>query len=126
MNLLGIDIGLVKTGVARSEGSLVEPLTVIYEKDRQKLVEKIKKLAAKEGVEKIVIGLPEGLVAPLVQGMADLFRKAGWEVVLWDETLTTQDAQRLAIEAGVKKTKRQKLEDAFSAAVMLQSYIDDN
>lgn len=125
-NFLGIDVGLAKTGVARAESGIAEPVIVIREKDLAKLVKKIKGLAKENNTDKIIVGLPQGLVAPFVQKVASLLRKEDLEVVLWDETLTTQDAQRLAIEAGVKKSKRQKLEDAFSAAVMLQSYIDDN
>ena len=47
-------------------------------------------------------------------------------VVFQDETLTTKEAQDLSQKAGIKRKKRRELEDAYSASLILQSYIDNN
>lgn len=123
--LLGIDLGEAKTGVAIAyETTLAQPLAVIHEKNTDRLVDKIKKLATQEDAEKIIVGLPEGPLAKLAHHIAQLLSKESTKVVLWDETLTTKDAQKLAIAAGIPARRRKALEDAFSAAVMLQSYLD--
>ena len=50
--------------------------------------------------------------------------KANLPVIYQDETLSTHDAQDLSIKAGIKRKKRRSLEDAFSAAIILQSYME--
>ena len=44
----------------------------------------------------------------------------------FDETLTTKEAQRLSLEAGLPRKKRRGMEDAFAATLMLQSYLDNH
>lgn len=121
---LGIDVGLNKTGIARSSGNLAQPLTVVRETDNRKLIEKIRAHARENQTELVVVGMPEGKLAAVAKRLGMRLRERGFRVVFWDETLTTEDAIRLSIEAGVPRKKRRELEDAFAAAVMLQSYID--
>ncbi len=121
---LGIDVGLNKTGIARAISSFAEPLLVIRHPSLENLVKQIGELAEREGAEQIIMGLPEGKLAPYAKKIGDALRSKGFNVVFWDETLSTKDAIRLSIEAGVPRKKRKELEDAFAAAVMLQSYID--
>ena len=45
-------------------------------------------------------------------------------VIYQDERLTTKESQRLSIEAGIKRKKRRTLEDAYSAALILQAYLE--
>ena len=122
--LLGIDVGRVKTGVARSIGKLTEPLVVIREKNPEQLAQIIAKICQKEKAAKVIIGLPEGRIKAYAQQIADLLTKRGIPSLLWDETLTTKDAQKYALAAGISLKKRRRLEDAFAAAVILQSYLD--
>lgn len=124
MIILGIDVGLAKTGVARAEGSFAEPLTVIHEKNVSRLVSTIQKLAAKEEAEKVVIGIPEGTLVTFVNEIGDKLMNLGVNVEFHDETLTTRDAQTVAIDARMPQQKRRGFEDAIAAAVMLQSYLD--
>lgn len=124
--LLGFDVGRVKTGVARSFGPLAEPLLVIREKNPRKLARKIAVLAKKEGATTVVLGLPTGKLVPYIEGLENLISQEGLSVAFYDETLTTKDAQNLALSAHMPKERRQALEDAFSATLMLQSYLDNN
>ena len=127
MKILGVDFGLRKTGLAYAEGQLAEPFLVVKEHDELRLVEKIGRVVNEEGIEKIVIGVSEGKMAEKQREfgakMAETLR--GVSVVYWDETLTSADANRMSIEAGVKRSRRKRMEDAFAAAVLLQSWLDN-
>jgi len=121
MRILGIDYGRVKVGIAIADGGLSEPLEVIRYTDIELLINKILEIAQKEQVEKIVVGVSEGEMGKESKEFAD---KIGAET--FDETLSTQDAQELSRQAGIKRKKRKNMEDAFAASVMLQSYLDTN
>lgn len=123
--IIGIDLGLSKTGVARAVGPLAEPLTVIHEKNMEQLAQKIGELAKTEGAKEIIIGIPEGEIETIAQKIGHTLRQKNVEIVFWDETLSTQDAQAKAIAAGVPQKRRKALEDSFAAAIMLQSYLDN-
>ena len=56
--------------------------------------------------------------------LSKLKEKLNVSITTWDETLSTKDAIKLSIEAGIKQKKRKKMEDAYSATIMLQEYID--
>lgn len=45
-------------------------------------------------------------------------------VVLWDERLTTVEAERLMIEAGMRRERRRRRIDRVAAALILQTYLD--
>ncbi|MBI4058995.1 Holliday junction resolvase RuvX [Candidatus Microgenomates bacterium] len=121
---LGLDIGKIKTGVARGVGILAEPLVVIKESNLAKLIQKITDLTRREQALEVVIGLPSGEMEKIIKQVADKLKHQGIKVILWDETLTTYDAQKLAIASGMARVRRKSMEDAFAAAVMLQSYLE--
>ncbi|KKT32959.1 MAG: RNase H-like protein ribonuclease, partial [Candidatus Woesebacteria bacterium GW2011_GWB1_44_11b] len=79
-----------------------------------------------EKVERVVIGVSEGQMARESLDFAKMVEEKLQLVVdVEDETLTSRDAQRLSIEAGIKRKKRRNMEDAYSAALMLQKYLDN-
>ena len=45
-------------------------------------------------------------------------------IVLWDETLTTYEAESILIEADVSRKKRKEISDKLAAALILQSYLN--
>ena len=54
----------------------------------------------------------------------DLERRTGLEVVLWDERLTTVEAERILMDSGVRRENRKTYIDKMAAAVILQNYLD--
>ncbi|HTK03446.1 MAG TPA: RuvX/YqgF family protein [Alphaproteobacteria bacterium] len=112
MRILGIDYGRAKVGLAIGEGSLAEPWKVVKPSE-------VKKILEEENFEKIIVGVSEGEMAKESKEFA---KKLGAET--FDETLSSQDAQRLSIESGMNRKKRKNMEDAFAASVMLQNYLD--
>lgn len=125
MRILGIDFGIKKIGLAISEGQLAEPYRIIRIRNQELGIRKIKNICLKEKVEKIIIGISEGLMAEQTLDFGYQLRKVtGLPVEFEDETLTSEEAKNLLIKIGKPKKKRQKQIDAISAALILQNYLD--
>ena len=125
MKILGIDYGRSKIGLAMADGSLADPMGVIRYTDTKTLVEKLIKIIDENGIEKIVFGVSEGEMGEESKNFSINFGKlVKIPVETFDETLSTQDAQRMSIEAGIKQKRRHQMEDAYAAAIMLQNYLD--
>ncbi|PIU28489.1 Holliday junction resolvase RuvX [Candidatus Woesebacteria bacterium CG07_land_8_20_14_0_80_44_9] len=125
MKILGIDYGRKKIGLAVSGGKLAEPLKVIRYRDIKILSEKLQKIVKENNIEKIVVGVSEGEMGEESKKFALAISHQPLAIVeTFDETLSTHEAKKLSLEAGISRGKRRGLEDAFAAAVMLQSYLD--
>jgi len=130
MNILGIDFGLKKIGLAlaNTESQLVDPLGTIEVKHKtQEVIRRIKTICEKEKVGKIVVGLPEsGIVKKVKQFGNQLNKTTKLPIVYVDETLTSKEAIVRMIELGRRKKARRKKEDQFAAALILQNYFNKN
>ncbi|MDQ0190511.1 Holliday junction resolvase RuvX [Alicyclobacillus cycloheptanicus] len=133
MRILAVDYGLARIGLAMSDETalLAQSLAVIKRTSDAEACREIHAVAARHGVEKIVVGLPKlmsgelGERAKLCQRFADrLARETGLPVVLYDERFTTAQAERMLIEADVRRKKRKQVVDAVAATVLLQNYLD--
>ena len=132
MRILALDLGERRTGVALSDamGWLATPLTVLQSSSREKELAAIAELVQKHRVERIVVGYPRSLNGSIgpqalrVDQYVARLRTSLPEVpiILWDERLSTAQAERLVHEAG-KHVQRERI-DAAAAAVILQSYLD--
>ncbi len=123
MRLLGIDFGLKKVGLALAEDGLPQPFGVI--KNDPRLLKKINNICQTNQIEKVVIGISEGKLAERIKGFGRKIEKiTGLPVEFQDETLTSKEAIAKMLEGGKKKKIRREKEDAFAAAIILQSYID--
>lgn len=119
MKILGIDYGKRKVGLAIADGPLAEPWKVIRYKEIGLLAGELKQITEKEQIEKVVVGVSEGEMGEESKKFAEML---GAET--FDETLTTQEAQKLSMEAGISQKKRHEMEDAYAATIMLQNYLD--
>lgn len=127
MRILGIDYGRKKIGLAvgDTETRLAEPHSVIRFNTAGERFEKVNQVVQVEQVEQVVVGVSEGKMAQETKKFGEkLKKKLKIPVNFQDETLTTQEAQELSIKAGIKRNKRRMLEDAYSAALILQAYLD--
>jgi len=133
MRVLGLDIGERRIGVALSdpEGIVAFALTVIERRSEDATLKQLIDLTQEHEVERIVIGLPRSLDGSLgkqaqaVQTFVEsLAGRTELPVVTWDERLSTVAAERMMIEAGVKREKRKKRLDSVAAAFILQGYLD--
>ncbi|MFH1841059.1 MAG: Holliday junction resolvase RuvX [Candidatus Shapirobacteria bacterium] len=121
MNLLGIDWGEKKVGLAISENGWIDSWGII---ETQKASAEIAQLCQERKIEKIILGRPEGRIVKAVEAFGkELKRAIGLPLELQDETLTSQDAAVRMKEVG-KKQRERRVEDAFAAAVILEGYLE--
>lgn len=133
---MGVDFGLKRVGLAVCDSLhiLATPLPVYRTKSMRNSIDHVARVAREHGVGCIVVGLPLNMDGSesVQSGRARAFAKnlgkvTGLPVKLFDERLTTVEADELLIEAGVTKAKdRALLVDSMAAKVILQSYIDNN
>lgn len=123
MKYLGIDFGLKRVGLAISEGSLASAWKIVEISRFTEALEKISQIIKQEGFEKIVVGLPEGKMGKNVVGFVKALERQGFDVDTFDETLSSKKALKTMIELGVSRKRRQDV-DAYSAAQILQDYLD--
>lgn len=121
--ILGIDYGRAKIGFARADGSLAEPWKVIRVMSFEDAIKKTETEIKIEQPDLVVVGVSEGKMEEEQEKFAKSL-SATFSVVMWDEGLSTQDAQSMAVAAGVRKARRREMEDAYAASVMLQSYLN--
>lgn len=135
MRILGIDYGRSKIGLAVSEETLATPWKVIRVKNFDDAVQKAKNAISEFSAEKVVVGISEGIMGEESKKFAaeltvhcSLFtvNRSPFTVHLYDETLTSLDAQVKSREAGISQKRRKEMEDAYAAAIMLQNFLDSN
>ena len=133
MKVLGIDLGLVRTGVAISDCRqvLASPFCVIKENDVEALVQKIGKICEQKNIQKIVVGLPknmdgsEGQSAQNARAFADMLSEiTNLPISMIDERGTTITATNFLNDVNVRGKKRKNIVDAVAATVILQNYLD--
>ena len=93
---------------------------------------RIEELIQEYGVEKIVLGLPLNMDqtpserSQLCLEFKDkIERRTGIPVVMWDERLTTVEADEIMNEAGIKGRERKEYVDMIAAQIILQDYLDN-
>lgn len=128
MTILGVDYGRAKIGFAIGTSQrLAHPLGVERVSSFEDALAKVARYARLEGADLILVGISEGAMAREQKKFARMLKNlVDVPVRVHDETLSTQDAQELSISAGLRRSRRKELEDAFAAAVVLQSYLDSH
>jgi putative Holliday junction resolvase len=124
---LGIDYGPKNIGLALSYGKIASPYKVLKAKNLIFLIQKIEKICQSQKIEKIIIGLPEGILAKETKKFAHLIKeKTSLPTTFVDETLTSQESLQKTLEAKIPLKKRKTLSHAFAATLILQNYLDNN
>jgi putative Holliday junction resolvase len=130
---MALDVGEKRIGVALSDatGLIATPLTTIDRRNEAADLDAVLSLAAENGVEEIIVGLPltlAGRVGPQARRTAhfadELTARATMRVKTIDERYSTVEAERLMREAGGKPSRERARVDAAAAAVILQGYLD--
>ena len=136
MRILGLDYGSKTMGVAVSDplGFTAQGVEIIRRKSENKMrqtLARIEELIAQYQVEEIVLGLPKNMNNTLgdraeksLELKETLERRTGLPVVMWDERLTTAEAERTLIETGVRRENRKQFLDQMAAVLILQGYLD--
>ena len=133
MRILAVDYGHKRIGLAISDetGTLARPLLVLQHVSRVVNAATVAERAAAHDVAKIVVGVSYDEDGQLntaghsAARFAEALRlQTALPVLLWDESLTTQDARVARLAMGVSRKKRGGHLDDVAAAVLLQNYLD--
>lgn len=133
LKVLAIDYGTKKIGIAVSRGSLAEPIGIIPNDssiDRSvsaipSALENIKQICKTEAIDRVVIGISENEMAQRTKKFAEEL-KAYIEVPieLFDETLSSYEAKERLIAAGASLERRKEPFDHYSAAIILEEWLE--
>ena len=128
MRIMGLDYGSKTVGVAVSDalGLTAQGIEIVRRKSENKLrqtLARIEEIAKEYGVEKIVLGFPKHMNNDIgeraeksLEFKEMLERRTGLPVVMWDERLTTVEADR--------RENRKEYVDMIAAVFILQGYLD--
>ena len=136
MRIMGLDYGSKTIGVAISDplGLTAQGIEIIRREEENKLrksLRRIEALIAEYQVEEIVLGFPQNMNNTIgereeksLQLKETLEKRCGLPVIMWDERLTTVEANRTLMESGVRRENRSKYVDMIAAVFILQGYLD--
>lgn len=136
MRVMGLDYGSKTVGVAVSDALKItaQAVETIERKEENKLrrtLARIEELVGEYEVESIVLGFPKNMNNTLgeraqrsLEFKEMLERRIGIPVLMWDERLTTVEAERTLMESKVRREDRKKYVDKIAAVFILQGYLD--
>ncbi len=136
IRVMGLDYGSKTVGVAVSDplGLTAQGLEIIRRPQENKLrrtLARISELASQYEVTEFVLGFPKNMNNTLgeraektLEFRDRLSRRTDLPVILWDERLTTVEANRTMMESGVRREKRAEYVDKIAAVLILQGYLD--
>jgi len=137
MKILAIDPGGKRIGLAASDALHLTTrlLPVLQVSALGNSLRALAELVAQEGFEKVIVGLPlnmdgsEGKAAKAARDLAEKLRKETakrkltCEIELWDERLTSFEAEQRTRQQGVAKAKAKAFLDSVAAEVLLEDYL---
>ena len=136
MRILGLDFGSKTVGVAVSDELMLtaQGLEIVRRQSPNKLrqtLARIEQIVTEYQVERIVLGYPKNMNNTIgdraeksLAFKETLERRTGIPVVMWDERLTTVEANRTLMESGVRRENRKEYVDKLAAVYILQGYLD--
>jgi len=131
--ILGLDVGARRIGIAISDplGVTAQGIDTLHRKNKKYDLQHLNRVIREYEVQEIVVGLPlrmsgaEGIQAGKIQEFAEELRKRfKLPVHLWDERLTSAEANRLLRETDLSIEKRGKAVDRMAAILILQGWMD--
>jgi len=135
VTILGIDPGEKRIGVAVSDplGVTARPASTVVHASLADDVQRVVDLAGALGAVRVVVGHPlnmdgsVGRAARRARRFANAIRRqSGLDVVLWDERLTTVEAEEALSRrrTGTRPPRGKEIIDRTAAAIMLQDYLN--
>ncbi|MEW5806342.1 MAG: Holliday junction resolvase RuvX [Acidobacteriota bacterium] len=131
--ILCLDMGSKNIGMAISDEmkSIAQGLPTVRRDRNLQWLEKIKTISKENSVEKILLGYPVDLNGGVGKSAkeveiigAQISEETGMEVVLWDERLSTVQAERVLLQADLGRKKRKMIVDKVASVIILQNYLD--
>ena len=133
MRFMGLDVGKARIGVAVSDetGLIARGVTTISRMGAKKDFEALAKLVVENEAGHIVVGNPlnmdgtAGSQSLHMQQFAEQLRlNVPVKVSLWDERLSSHEADQLLIERGKHWSQRKQEVDKLAAVIILQDFLD--
>ncbi len=136
MRVMGLDYGAKTVGVAVSDALQItaQGIEIVRRQRENKLrqtLARIEELIVAYEVEKIVVGLPKNMNDTIGERAESaiafkemLERRTGLPVIMWDERLTTVSADKVMMEAGIRREHRKEYVDKIAAVFILQGYLN--
>ncbi len=131
--IMGLDVGDKTLGVAISDelGLTAQGVTAYRRTSLADDMAFLCGIRARYEATAIVVGLPKnmdgslGLQAQKTLAFSERIRRAcGVPVIVWDERLTTQAAERVLLEGNASRGRRKRVRDRLAAQLILQSYLE--
>ena len=131
--VLGLDVGSRRIGIAVSDplGITAQGLETLERTNQRRDFEHLQRLIHQYDVREVVVGLPlrmsgvEGTQSKKMRTFAEeLRRKLKLPVHLWDERLTSAEANRFLRETELSIEKRGKAVDRMAAVLILQGWME--
>ena len=131
--ILALDFGLVRIGIAVSDalGLTAQGLPTLERTNKRADLARIEEVAAEYAVSRVLVGHPKSqsggetdMSRRAARFAADLGERLTVPVELWDERLTSLEADRSLREAGLDARRRRQARDRVAAQILLQSYLD--
>jgi putative holliday junction resolvase len=131
--ILALDLGARRIGLALSDELMLtaQGLETLQRTTLREDIARLATLAAEHGVVLVLMGNPmsmsgnEGRQSAWVRDFAErLHARSGLTVRLWDERLTTKEAERVLRASGISRVKRGRAVDRLSAVILLASYLE--
>ena len=131
--VLGLDVGSRRIGMAISDplGLTAQGLPTLQRQNKRLDFEQLAKVIRDYQVSEIVVGYPlrlsgmEGIQSDKMQLFAEELRKKfGLPVHLWDERLTSSQANRILRATDLSIKKRGQAVDRMAAVLILQNWME--
>lgn len=134
MRSMSLDLGSRTIGVAASDltGMIANGIETIRRTTPERDMARLTELVQEYEVSELVVGYPKnmngtiGERAKISEKYAEELRSRfpQVKVVLWDERLSTVAAEKVLIDADLRRKKRRQVIDMMAAVVILQNYLD--
>ncbi|MBQ7021626.1 MAG: Holliday junction resolvase RuvX [Phascolarctobacterium sp.] len=136
MRAMSLDVGTKTIGIATSDlmWMIANGVETIRRTSVERDFTRIGELIKEHEVSTLVVGYPKnmngsiGERAQICEAFAEELRNRfpACKVVLWDERLSTVAAEKVLLDADMRRNKRKKIIDMMAAVVILQNYLDSN
>ena len=136
MRAMSLDVGTKTIGIATSDlmWMIANGVETIRRTSVERDFTRIGELIKEHEVSTLVVGYPKnmngsiGERAQICEDFAEELRNRfpACKVVLWDERLSTVAAEKVLVDADMRRNKRKKIIDMMAAVVILQNYLDSN
>ena len=132
--ILALDVGSKRIGLAVSDplGITAQGIETLHRKNKRADLEQLAKIIVEREVCEMVVGHPlhmSGDASPqslrVAEFAEELRRRFQLPVHLWDERLTSTQANRVLRETEMSIRRRAEVVDRLAAVLILQSFLDN-